>query len=154
MAGAREAPSLKVGDIFYAVFVDPEEGTHCMEEWHVRTVRAGQAHFVQKTKWTWVKLSTTIGDFGWAPKIEDWNRKTAPVAGPLPAGFAPTKRGAYRLALPTIEAAAKRLTRIAASLRAQATREQTKARAKRQPKKRPAVPLDAQAIADAAQADA
>ncbi len=138
---------LKVGDVFYTVYIDHEEGGHQLEEWHVRTVRTGQAHLVEKTKWTWVKLSTTNGDYGWAPKIDDWNRKTVPINGPLPADFSTTKRGAYRLALPAAEAAAKRINRLVASLRAQATKEAAKAKAKRQSKI--AVPTTAPDLAGA-----
>lgn len=112
--------SIKVGNVYYEAWID-DDAKLGLDEWHVRTVRDGKAYMVAKKDWTWVKRSTKTGDYGWAAKIDDWNKKTVPADGPLPEMLKTTKIAAYRAALPEAERVAKRANKLVATLRARVT---------------------------------
>lgn len=88
--------SYKVGQVLYSVSYDTEKSKFYSEEWHVRTIRGGQVTAIMKDEFTWVKLSKTHGDWGWAKSIpplwrETWAEGTTPGRG-----IAPTRLGAWK----------------------------------------------------------
>lgn len=112
---------VKTGDIYYVVRID-DDGAVSLEEYVVSSVQTGHAHLIHKTPWTWVKRSTTAGDYGWAKNIDPcWRAKFRLEYGP-PSDWARTKAAAYGKALPAIEQAIKRLTKLRGTLLAQQTR--------------------------------
>lgn len=120
--------SVTAGDEFFEATVDTDEGKVTVELWVITTVRDGRAHALRKVDgWTWVKRSTKNGDFGWAAKISDYNRAAFSVAKGPPADWARTKAAAYTKALPEVEAAIKKLTKI----RSQMLGQRTKARSRK-----------------------
>lgn len=112
------------GDEFYEATPDLYEGTLLMQTWVITAIRSGVAFAVNKTEYTWIKRSTKTGDYGWSDSIREWDRKRFKVVEGPPTDWARTKGAAYTKALPTVEAAIKKLTK----LRAQMTGQRTKAR--------------------------
>lgn len=122
---------MKVGDEFFNAVADAHEGTVYIQHWIITVIREGRAFAVQKTDYTWVKRSSKTGDYGWAKSISDWEKHRFRLEDGPPDGWAKTKAAAYSKALPEIEAAIKKLSK----LRAQLTGQRTKARARTTPKK-------------------
>lgn len=93
----------KVGRIYFACTAKENGGVE-MDEWHVRTVKAGKATAILKIQGiTWVKLSTKHFDWGWAKSIPSWMRWTWPANEPTGLRFYTTKRQAYKGALHEVE---------------------------------------------------
>lgn len=113
------------GDEYYEAYVDPHEGTVEVDMWVITARRAGVVHACRKNQFTWVKVSKTSGDYGWARNLDRVDRKSFPAGSP-PDGWARTKAAAYTKALPEVDAAIKRLTK----LRGQMLGRRTKARRK------------------------
>ena len=67
--------AFRVGQQLFAVLVS-DSGSCEMQTWEVRTVRGGNVTAIQRNPWTWVKLSTKHGHWGWAKNIDSIWRKT------------------------------------------------------------------------------
>jgi len=72
---ATPGSAFRVGQQLFEVLVS-ESGSCEMQTWEVRTVRGGYVTAIQRNAWTWVKLSTKHGDWGWAKNIDVIWRKT------------------------------------------------------------------------------
>jgi len=92
----------KVGQIFYWISIDPDNGQCSFEEHHVRTIRGGEVHAILKDSFTWGKRSSKNGDFGWLKNIPAWCRRKWPVDG-KPHGKFTTKRQAVLYELKRIK---------------------------------------------------
>lgn len=119
---------MKLGDEYFEAYVDPHAGTVEVDLWVVTALRGGIVYACRKNKFTWVKVSKTSGDYGWSRTLGAYDRRSFPEGSP-PADWARTKAAAYGKALPEVEAAIKRLTK----LRAQITGQRTKTRARAKP---------------------
>ncbi|MEH6474437.1 MAG: hypothetical protein V7727_02055 [Sneathiella sp.] len=82
-----------VGDIRWQCWF--YNGTADFDEYHLRTIRGGQAYFVKKSTETWVKKSKKHFDWGWSDFISHWNRETVRITKPMDYGsLRPNKHSA------------------------------------------------------------
>jgi hypothetical protein len=130
---------LTVGDEFFEAWVDTDEGGLGVDLWVITAIREGRVFACKKTDYTWVKLSPKTGDYGWARSLSAYDRRAFAQDDGPPAAWAKTKSAAYTKALPAVEAAIKRLTK----LRAQITGQRTKARNRARPTSRAALKVEA-----------
>lgn len=135
-AGARVGGNVKVGDEYFEARVDTEDGSVELVHWIVTSVQKGAVFATQKADFTWVKRPKTNGDYGWAKNISPWFKRRFQVSAGPPPDWARTKAAAYGKALPAVDAALKKLTKI----RAQLTGQRTKARGKAARARRPSSP--------------
>lgn len=143
--GPSPTPSnIAAGDEFYHAWVSIHEGGVSLDLWVITSVRAGKAHATRKTKWTWVKVSTTNGDYGWASNIDRFDREAFDLAKGPPSDWAKTKAAAYTKALPALNAIIGKLTQTRAQLLRQRTKQRSRLKrrdgAGRAP--RPLAPVD------------
>lgn len=117
---------MKVGDEYYDCWVDLDEGCIGVDLWIITKIAGPRAFAIKKTPYTWVKVSTKTGDYGWAKRISDFDRAAFAVASGPPDSWAKTKAAAYTKALPAVDAAIKRLTRVRATIAGQRTRARTR----------------------------
>lgn len=102
--------TFKVGQVLFLVDYsyndeNSDKMTFESSEWHIRTIRVGgrlhkelRITAIRKTKFTWVKLSTKNGDWGWAKKIDSVDRITFRISDPAMRGLSLTKPGAWQKA--------------------------------------------------------
>ncbi len=74
----------------------------------VTVIRKGKVHLVRKNSSTWVKKSKKHYDYGWAKRIDSWDRETFDLEGGLPEDYSWTKAAAYRKAIAEVRKDAKR----------------------------------------------
>lgn len=120
---------MKLGDEYYEAYVDPHAGTVQVDLWVITALRSGIAHACRKNQYTWVKVSKTNGDYGWSRDMGKYDRQSFPESSP-PADWARTKAAAYTKALPEVDAAIKRLTKLRAQMAGQRTKARTRAKPK------------------------
>ncbi len=92
---------IKVGDIFWECAVSDGSGEVEWDQWVVRTIRGGKVYVILKASYTWGKLSTRHGDFGWLDPIPEWCRKSWRVGETIPSWnmIASTKLGSIKKVL-------------------------------------------------------
>lgn len=106
------SPLIKIGDQYYAAEVDTFEGVVRVELWIITAIRAGSAYACRKDEFTWVKVSTKTGDYGWSSHMSDYDRRKFKLDAGPPPDWAKTKAAAYTKALPEVDAAIKKLTKV------------------------------------------
>jgi hypothetical protein len=93
-----------VGRQLFDVDVDYLSGECEMQIWEIRTIRVGKITAIQRNEWTWVKLSSKNGDWGWARSIDSFWRKTWPQNAEIPSSLSTTRAGAWRRVLKAAKA--------------------------------------------------
>lgn len=83
----------RVGQSLYDVLVG-NNGACELTEWIVRTIRGGKVTAIKKDQFTWVKLSSKNGDWGWAKSIDPLWRQSWSCGQPAP--LQTTKRLAWK----------------------------------------------------------
>lgn len=89
---------LKVGNDLFSVCVDDLDGTCELVTHRVRTIRGGRITTIEFNKWTWVKLSTKNGHWGWSKRIDPFYRHTW-TDGVTPEPYHRSAKKAWKAAL-------------------------------------------------------
>ena len=64
----------KIGQVLYSYHADGEDGTLAPFTYVVRTIRDGNVYAIVKASYTWGKLSTKTGHYGWLDPLPPWAR--------------------------------------------------------------------------------
>lgn len=88
----------KLGDVLWTCDED-DSGKVSFTEYRVRTIRKGKAYATAIYPWTWGKLSSKSGDFGWLDPIPSWCRRAWRIGENLPYGLRTTKLAAIKEAI-------------------------------------------------------
>lgn len=97
------------GKIVYRLYFDEVEVSTELEEWHVTSVRGDWVYLREKSSYTWGKLSSQRGHYGWLPNPPDW--ATVKIKNDQPSQYSATPEGAYRVGLRMLK---KRLAKLKA----------------------------------------
>ncbi len=96
-----------VGQELYRVSWNDEDGKCEQDTYIIRSIRKGRVHATRKTEFTWVKVSTKHGDYGWAKYISHWDKEAFRPEGLAGLGWKPnvhlTKLAAWKAAKKEVE---------------------------------------------------
>lgn len=95
-----KAPTAKfrVGQVLFSIsFIENDNGKFTFKsyDWIIRTIRGTRVTAIRKTKFTWAKLSTKNGDWGWAKSIDASDRVTFQISDTGMRGLSLTKPEAW-----------------------------------------------------------
>lgn len=112
---------IEIGDEFYDAFLDMIDGAVIVELWVITAIRNDLVFACRKNAFTWIKRSSKTGDYGWARNLDAFDRVKF-RHGDLPQTWAKSKAAAYTKALPQVDVAIARLTKLRAQITGQRTR--------------------------------
>jgi hypothetical protein len=83
----------KIGQDLYRPYADGETGKIELDIYKVRTIRGGIVYAVLFSKgFTWVRLSTKTGDYGWGKNIPGYCRERARDGEPFRSLFTTSRQ--------------------------------------------------------------
>jgi hypothetical protein len=92
----------KIGRDLYSLVIDAESGKCEIWTYRIRTMRRGRVYAILLASFTWGKVSTKSGDYGWLPNIPAWARR-AWSADANPRDLFTTKLAALRSEIKTLD---------------------------------------------------